>query len=192
MAGSSALRPPRRGAGWRAALLGLLGAAALAAGGCGARGDLAGPRETGTIRILSDPQGAAIDFDGVSRGETYDGKPLVLKGVPYGWHNVRASLPGRVPRVVEIDIGQPETEVRIPLSQEGYGRLAIHVHPPGAEVFIDSRYYGKAEPKVEVNTLSFGEHLLWVRLKGYRQERQNILVERQVDRAYHLFLKKEE
>lgn len=178
----------RRTPGRAAAALAL---ALLAAGGCG-KSVLLGPPPTGTLRILSEPEGAVIIFDGAGRGTTFNAKPIVLKGVTYGRHTVRAEFPGRVPRVEEVDFARPEAEIRIPLSRSRFGGFAVYVDPPGAEVFIDSRYYGKAAPKIEVNDLPFGEHSLWVRLEGYEVERQVIVVERQTDRAFRLFLRKQE
>ncbi|MBI1724870.1 MAG: PEGA domain-containing protein [Candidatus Tectomicrobia bacterium] len=166
--------------------------AALGAAGCSSRrGEVqeAG-RQLGAVRILSAPQGAVIDFDGTPRGETFDAKPLEIRGVPHGWHTIRATLPGRVPHVLEFNLERAQAEVRIVLSGDGYGRLNVRTLPPGGEVFVDSRYHGKAEPQIQVGALSYGEHSLWVRLEGHRQERLNILVERQIERSYHLFLTK--
>ncbi|OGL58950.1 MAG: hypothetical protein A3J27_07960 [Candidatus Tectomicrobia bacterium RIFCSPLOWO2_12_FULL_69_37] len=145
----------------------------------------------GAVKILSEPQGAVIDFDGTPRGETFDAKPVEIRGVPYGWHTIRAALPGRVPHVVEFNLERGQAEIRIPFSADGFGRLNARTFPPGAEVFVDSRYHGKAEPQIAVNGLSYGEHSLWVRLDGHRQERLNILVERQVEHSYYLYLTKE-
>ena len=148
-------------------------------------------RELGAVRILSAPPGAVIDFDGTPRGEALDDKPLDIRGVPYGWHTIRAALPGRVPHVLEFNLERSQAEIRVPVSADGFGRLTIRTFPPGAEVFVDSRYHGKAEPQIQVNSLSYGEHSLWVRLDGHRQERLNIVVERQVEHSYYLYLTKE-
>ncbi len=164
--------------------------AALAAAGCG-KGALLAPRGTGSIRIVSEPQGAVIIFDGTTKGWAYEKKPIVIKGVVNGWHTVRAAFPGRVTRVEEVEISGGEVSVRIPLDAQAFGRLTIYSTPPGGEVFIDSRFYGVANPKIEVNSLAYGEHILWVRLKGYKSKRHNIIVERQADRAYRVRLKKE-
>ncbi len=162
----------------------------IAAAGCG-KGDLFVPRGTGSISIQTEPQGAVITFDGTTRGWAYEKKPIVIKGVTNGWHTIRATLPGQVPRVEEVDLAGGETTVRIPLDPQAFGRLTIYSNPPGAEVFISSRFYGVANPKVEINSLSYGEHILWVRLKGYQSKRHNVIVERQTDRAYRIHLEKE-
>jgi hypothetical protein len=163
---------------------------ALVVGGCG-KGELLSPRKTGTITILTEPQGAVIIFDGSPKGWTYEKKPVVVKAVRHGWHTIRATLPGRVPRVEEVELNTSELEVRIPLGTSSFGRLTIFSDPPGGEVFIGSRFFGTANPKVEINSLAYGEHTLWVRLKGYVDKRQNVIVERQADRAYRVRLTKE-
>lgn len=160
------------------------------AAGCG-KADLFVPRGSGSITIYTEPQGAVITFDGSTRGWAYEKKPIVIKGVANGWHTIRATIPGRVPRVEEVDLAGGEMTVRIPLDPQAFGRLTIYSDPPGAEVFIDSRFYGVANPKVEVNSLAYGEHVFWLRLKGYKSERHNVIVERQTDRAYRVHLKKE-
>ncbi|MBI3128503.1 MAG: PEGA domain-containing protein [Candidatus Tectomicrobia bacterium] len=172
---------------WAAVLLAMLAAAA----GCFRRsGPVEVTREVGTVRILSEPEGAAVDFDGRPRGEAFKAEPLVIRGVPYGWHSIRATRLGMVPHILEFNLERPEAEFRIPVSAGGAGRLTVRTVPPGAEVFISSRYYGKADPQIQVSALAYGEHSLWVRLDGHRQERINILVERQIERTYHLFLTK--
>ncbi len=161
-----------------------------AAVGCG-KAALFVPRGSGSVSITTEPQGAVITFDGTTKGWTYEKKPIVIKGVANGWHTIRATLPGQVPRVEEIDLGSGETRISIPLDPQAFGRLTIYSNPPGAEVFIDSRFYGVARPKIEVNSLSYGEHILWMRLQGYQSKRHNIIVERQADRSYRVYLKKE-
>lgn len=163
---------------------------ALVAFGCG-KDPLLIRRGSGTIQIVSEPQGAVVIFDGSPRGWTYEKKPIVLRGVPHGWHTIRATLPGRVPRIEEVELGTSNLEVRIPLDTQSFGRLTVYTSPPGAEVYIGSRFYGTTDPRIEINSLPYGQHNLWVRLKGYQDKRHNIIVERQADRAYRILLTKE-
>lgn len=158
--------------------------------GCG-KTPLLVRRGSGTVQIVTEPQGAVVIFDGSPKGWTYEKKPIVLKGVPHGWHTIRATLPGRVPRVEEVELGTSNLEVRIPLDTQSFGRVTVYTSPPGAEVYIGSRFYGTTNPKIEINSLPYGQHSLWVRLKGYEDKRHNIVVERQADRAYRILLKKE-
>lgn len=168
----------------RAIVVGIL--IGLAAAGCGKGKVFDLPRGAGTVTIITEPQGAIIAFDGSVRGRTYEKQPIVLKGITHGWHTIKATLPGHVPRVEEVRIDGSETEIRIPLSRDTFGRLSVVVDPPGAEVFIDSRYHGMAEPGKDIDSLAFGEHTLWLRLKGFQSEKRTITVERQFHRAYRL------
>jgi len=178
----------RHRAAWAAVCL-LMG---LAAAGCAKDKVSVAPEGLSEVTIYSLPQGAIVIFDGTERGWTYAQKPLVLKGVPYGWHTIRVSLPTYVLRIDQVRLERPKMDVRIRLSKKSFGRLTVVVDPPGAEVFVDSRYYGKASPAVDVDSLPFGEHTVFVRKKGFLSERRNIVVERQFHRAYRLRLKAKE
>ena len=162
-------------------------------GGCGffssSRIQLA-PRGTGTVRIIVESSGAEVAFDGSSRGKSGKSVPIVIKGVAYGWHTIRVSLPGFVPRVDEVEVGSEETTARIALRELVAGRVSIYTTPPGGEIFIDSRYYGKAAPEIKLPQLPFGTHSLWIRLEGYASESRSIIVDRQTDRAYRMHLEK--
>jgi hypothetical protein len=164
---------------------------ALGIAGCGKGKLLDLNQGSGTLTIATEPQGAVITFDGSNKGWAYAQKPIVLKGVSYGWHTVKASLPGYVPRIDEIDLGSSQVAVRMALSKDTFGRLTIIVEPSGAGVFVDSRFYGAASPVKEIDGLAFGEHTVWVRKKGFRPGRKSIVVERQTHRAYRLIMRPE-
>ncbi len=162
-------------------------------GGCGffsSSGVQLGPRGTGTVRIIVENPGAEIAFDGSPRGKSGKGVPIVIKGVVFGWHTARVSLPGFVTRIDEVEVGSEETTVRIALRESVAGRVSIYTTPPGGEIFIDSRYYGKAAPEIKLPRLPFGTHSLWIRLEGYVNESRSIIVDRQTDRAYRMHLEK--
>ncbi len=146
--------------------------------------------QKGRVRIMSSPPGAAIEFDGTPRGATQAKGPLLIRSVVYGWHTIRATFPGRVPHVEDVELRAEDILVRIPLDDTKFGRLVVITNPPGAEVFIDSRYYGVTKERLVLDDLPFGSHSLWVRLKGYRDERRRIVIERQQERAYRIHLEK--
>lgn len=171
---------------WRAFGLAACLLIAFGVAGCGKGKLLELNQGSGTMTVTSEPQGAVITFDGSNRGWAYAQKPIVIKGISYGWHTVKASLPGYVPRIDEMDFGSSQVAVHMVLSKDTFGRLSIVVEPSGAEVFVDSRFYGVASPVKEINGLAFGEHTVWVRKKGFRPERKSIVVERQTHRAYRL------
>lgn len=163
----------------------------FAAMGCGKGPFLDDPADRiGALEIMSVPPGVTIELNGQPRGETQTGKPIVVNGLPYGWHTIRAAFPGRVSRLEMIELREKRLRVRIPVQGTAFGRTVIYTTPPGAEVFIESRYYGVTKPLLAIDNLSLGTHTLWVRLKGYQDKRRTIVVERQLERAYRLHLVK--
>ena len=166
--------------------------AMVSALGC-ARGKKAAeaPRSgKGEIVVTSKPEGAVVIFNGNPRGEAYSLRPVEIKGVDYGRHSIRAEFPGYVGQVVEVDVRVKKTSIEIRLSRDGAGRLVVRSDPPGAEVFIGSRYYGKADPALEVTNLTPGEYSMWLRLPGHGMERRKVIVERRRERRYMVVLDK--
>ena len=165
----------------------------LASGAGCARGKKAAeaPRSgKGEIVVTSKPEGAFVIFNGNPRGETYKLRPVEIKGVDYGRHSIRVEFPGYVGQVVEVDVRTKKTPIEIRLAKDGAGRLVVRSDPPGAEVFIGSRYYGKASPAIEVTDLAPGEYSMWLRLPGHGMERRNVIVERRRERRYMVVLEK--
>lgn len=163
----------------------------LLAAGCGKGPFLDDPADRlGTLEISSAPPGVTVLLNGQPRGETRAESPIAVNGLPYGWHTIRATFPGRVTRLEEVELLQKRLRVRVPLEKPVFGRTVIYTTPPGAEVFIESRYYGMTKPFLVIDNLPFGTHTLWVRLKGHREKRRTLVVERQLERAYRLHLVK--
>ncbi|MDA0999146.1 MAG: PEGA domain-containing protein [bacterium] len=163
----------------------------LVAAGCGKDPFLDDPADRlGALEISSVPTGVSILLNGQPRGETRSESPIVVNGLPYGWHAIRATFPGKVTRLEEVELREKRLRVQVPLEEPAFGRTVIYTTPPGAEVFIESRYYGVTKPFLVINDLSFGSHTLWVRLKGHQDKRRTIVVERQLERAYRLGLAK--
>lgn len=144
----------------------------------------------GEIVVTSRPEGAVVIFNGSPRGEAYRLRPVVIKGVDYGRHSIRAEFPGYVGQVLEFDVRAKKTPIEMRLTKDGAGRLVVRSDPPGAEVFIGSRYYGKADPALEVTNLAPGEYSMWLRLPGHGMERRNVIVERRRERRYMIVLDK--
>ncbi len=164
---------------------------ALASGvGCLGERRVELPRGQASVLVTSEPDGATIIFDGNPHGAAYAKKPVEIKGVAYGRHSIRAQFPGYVTQVLEVDVRSEKVPLKMRLSKGGEGRLVIRSSPSGAEVFINSRYYGKADPALEVTTLAAGEHSMWLRLPGHLMERQNVIVESRRERHYQVALDK--
>lgn len=162
--------------------------ALAAGGGCFGEKPVEIPRGQASVLVTSEPAGAVIIFDGNPYGAAYAEKPVEIKGVAYGRHSIRAQFPGYVTQVLEVDVRSERVPLTMRLSKGGEGRLVIRSVPPGAEVFINSRYYGKAEPALAVTTLAAGEHSMWLRLPGHLMERQNVIVESRRERHYQVAL----
>lgn len=144
----------------------------------------------GEVVVTSNPEGAVVIFNGNPRGEAYRLRPVEIKGVDYGRHSIRAEFPGYVGQVLEFDVRAKKTPIEMRLTKDGAGRLVVRSDPPGAEVFIGSRYYGKADPAIEVTNLAPGEYSMWLRLPGHGMERRNVIVERRRERRYMVVLDK--
>ncbi len=144
----------------------------------------------GEIIVTSKPEGAFVIYNGNPRGETYSLKPVEIKGVDFGRHSIRAEFPGYVGQVVEVDMRSKKMSIEIKLTKDGAGRLVVRSDPPGAEVFIGSRYYGKASSAIEVTDLTPGEYSMWLRLPGHGMERRKVIVERRRERRYTVVLEK--
>ncbi len=148
------------------------------------------PRGKGDVIVTSKPEGAAIIFNGNPRGAAYSLRPVEVKGVDYGRHSIRAEFPGFAGQVLEVDLRVKKMPIEMTLTRDGAGRMVVRSDPPGAEVFIDSRYYGKADPALEVKSLGPGEYSMWLRLSGHEMERRNVIVERKRERLYMVVLDK--
>lgn len=182
--------PPKRSIRSIIVLFALL---TLATGAGCARGKKAAeaPRSgKGEIVVTSRPEGAVVIFNGNPRGEAYKLRPVEIKGVDYGRHSIRAEFPGYVGQVLEVDVRAKKTPIEMRLTKDGAGRLVVRSDPPGAEVFIGSRYYGKTDPAIEVTDLAPGEYSIWLRLPGHGMERRNVIVERRRERRYMIVLDK--
>lgn len=182
--------PPKRSI---RSILVLFALCALASGAGCLRGKKAAdvPRSgMGEIVVTSKPEGAAVIFNGNPRGAAYSLRPVEIKGVDYGRHSIRAEFPGYAGQVLEIDVRAKKMSVEMKLSKDGASRLVVHSDPPGAEVFIGSQYYGKADPALEVTNLAPGEYSMWLRLPGHGMERRNVIVERRRERRYMVVLDK--
>lgn len=186
----ASISPPKRSIH---TILVLFAVFALATGAGCARGKKTAeaPRSgKGEIVVTSRPEGAVVIFNGNPRGEAYKLRPVEIKGVDYGRHSIRAEFPGYVGQVLEVDVRAKKTPIEMRLTKDGAGRLVVRSDPPGAEVFIGSRYYGKTDPAIEVTNLAPGEYSIWLRLPGHGMERRNVIVERRRERRYMIVLDK--
>ena len=103
--------------------------------------------ETGTLYIVSTPQGASTFVDDVNYGKT----PALASGLTEGDHQVRISLSGFQEWIgtVNVEGGSTKTVSQtLPIDTStqtqtaGTGSVSISLNPPGAQVYIDNAYVG--------------------------------------------------
>jgi hypothetical protein len=186
--------PPPRSSGIRLVIGSLLVLAALAGGGllllrgpdeapptrAAAPADAATPRPlTGTLRVTADAEGAVVLLDGRRLGLA----PQTATGLSPGRHRVRIERFGREPfeEEVEVAAGEERTlhaalgltpEARARARNAGLPALRVVSDVPGASVFLDREFVGKAP--VEIAELSPGPHRLNVSAEGYEMYAEEI------------------
>jgi tetratricopeptide (TPR) repeat protein len=123
----------------------------------------------GSLQVVSDPPGATVYLDGISRGET----PLTLAKVTPGIRKLRASMPGFVSVIREVEIisGQ-EAAVEVELG----GRLNILSIPSGARAFIDEKYVGITPLRTE--RIPAGSYQLRLAKERYKDRLSAVVLSR--------------
>lgn len=126
----------------------------------------------GVVRVLSDAQGARAFLDGIDMGPV----PVDIKDVKAGEHIIEVKAPGfqTGEKKVTIRAGQSEI-VKFDLNTSNdQGTIKIVSTVPEAEVFIDGAAVGKVPQEKRI---AVGEHPVVVRLPGYKQFEQKVLIE---------------
>lgn len=129
------------------------------------------PPNTGSLYVVSTPQGAGVYVD----GNYYGPAPQIVSGMSTGYHAVRLSLSGfqdwtgsvyvtggETTRVTQTLTVGPTTQ---PTYSPGTGGLAISSNPIGAQVYLDNNYLGLTpltSPAVQA-----GSHVVLLKLSGY-------------------------
>lgn len=117
----------------------------------------------GSIRVLSNVQGAHVFLDGTDMGEV----PIDIKDVKSGEHVIEVRAPGYQTREERITVNAgSSTVLKLDLNKEAKSEAIIKVISPvpGADVYIDGGPVGKAPVEQEV---AAGNHLVRVELPGY-------------------------
>ena len=131
--------------------LGLHGLAAVPAGAPSSR-----------LNVTSQPDGAEVVVDGVSRGTA----PLSVRDLAPGAHRVRLRLPGYEDRDCIVTTGgEPVAECRGTLEEEK-GLLLLKTVPEGCDVLLDGVSIG-VSPRLVTNLATKDTHRLRLRKEGY-------------------------
>jgi hypothetical protein len=135
---------------------------------------------TGSIYMVTTPQGASAFADGVYYGIT----PALASGLMPGTHQVRLSLAGFADWVgnVQVTSGATTTVTQTlhvvtptPTTAPGTGTVSVSSSPSGAQVFLDGVYMGITP--VTLQSVSPGSHIVTLRNPGYSDWQANIAVQ---------------
>lgn len=127
---------------------------------------------TGSIRITSDPPGAAITLDGAATGQT---TPATFEGL-----SVNRSVPVSLSLAGYPDVGfqvRAEADSTVEVTRSMGTRrteLTVASNPPGAFVFLDERPVGRAPHRID--DVTYGTHTLRVVQDGYAEWTREIQV----------------
>jgi hypothetical protein len=119
-------------------------------------------RDTGSVSIDSKPSGAEISVDGTIKGKT----PAEILEYP-GSHEVVLNLSGfyDCSKTVSVKAG---SGVSVSCNLEpSLGSIIVRSNPPGAEILIDGKSLGKADPGLNVSNLEPGSYKVLFKLAGY-------------------------
>jgi hypothetical protein len=125
---------------------------------------------TGTIYVVSTPQGASAYVDGIYYGIT----PALATGLVPGNHQVRISLSGFQDWIGTVNVvGGTTTTVTqtlrvgtpTPTQAPGTGSVAVSSNPSGAQVFMDNVYEGITP--LTISSVQPGSHTFVIKQPGY-------------------------
>jgi hypothetical protein len=111
--------------------------------------------ETGTVTVTTDPPGADVDIDGVTRGQS----PLKLALAP-GAHTMVVRANGES-RTIPINIAagaEVSQYLDMPKAGADLGQLHVRTEPPGARVSIDGTLIGTTP--MTIGELLPGDHIV--------------------------------
>jgi serine/threonine protein kinase/tetratricopeptide (TPR) repeat protein len=142
------------------------------------------PHEIAALSVQSEPPGATILLD----GKPPQASPNTFAHVPFGTHELTATLDNYEPIKQEIEVRQgmtPEIHLKLTPSQE-IAALSVQSEPPGAAILLDGK-----PPQVLPNTFThvpIGTHELTATLDDYEPIKQDIQVRRGMTPEIHLRL----
>jgi len=135
---------------------------------------------TGSIYMVTTPQGANAYVDGVYYGIT----PALASGLAPSTHQVRLSLAGFADWVGNVQVTSGgtttvsqtlHTVTPTPTRTPNTGTVSVSSSPPGAQVFLDDVYMGITP--VTLPSVSPGSHIVLLRNPGYSDWQATIVVQ---------------
>ena len=131
----------------------------------------------GSVKVRSQPGGAEIFLDGVSRGRTPpDGmEPLVIPDVKEGEHQIVARKPGYNDLRHDFQLMPKEPKfITLPGMVELPGQVEVTTDPTGAKVFVNGEWRGKSPYLLKDQKA--GVIMVRVELEGYDAVSQEVTV----------------
>jgi formylglycine-generating enzyme required for sulfatase activity len=144
-------------------------------------------RQSGTLEISTNPEGANIYLDGNEVG-VYKGFPLVIDNVPIGKHQIRAVMIGYDENTTSADVNFDQISTVHLVLKGKLGALFVSSTPDGANIFIDSKNTGKKSP-YKFNDLPNGKYQLTLTMPGYLDTLQTLNVAPGATKSVNITLK---
>ncbi len=125
---------------------------------------------TGLLLVHSSPEGATVEIGGAFYGVT----PTLISSLSLGDYRVRLTLPGYLPRELDISIdSRTPRKVQAELVSE-MATLLLTSTPAGARVVVNGAARG--ETPCTVDRVPEGDATVEILLDGYQPHRQNVRV----------------
>ena len=127
--------------------------------------------DSGIVDCKTDPAGATVLVNGISRGTT----PCVIERVPKGYATFVFKLKGYEEEKRELRIAPGDKQL-LSLSMQGRpAKLSVISSPEGARVTMDDNYVGKTP--ITVSPVRPGVHTIKAELAGYSPVFKTVVVE---------------
>ena len=130
----------------------------------------------GSVSISTKPHGGMIFFNGRNRGRAAKEKPVILKGIKFGFHSLTARFAEKVPTVFHFRLLKKKSTFVVPIQNGSRSMITFHISPAPAEIFVGSKFLGNADSRISTKKLGFGSHRVWIRKKGFQSFRFEIEV----------------
>lgn len=129
---------------------------------------------TGTLWVVSDPDGAEVYVNNVFKGMT----PLRLENVSSGSYSIKVLKDGyeTQTKTATVSKGQlSKVDFTLKRKSAGNATLIINSSPEGAEIYINGNLVGLTGPQAKF-TVPEGTHTIKVYLEGYKEYSVTITV----------------
>lgn len=117
--------------------------------------------DSGLVECTSEPAGATVVVNGVSRGVT----PITIDGIPKGLASFKFQLDGYGEEVRELRLAPGDRQTLAIQLKGRPGRLTVVSTPERATVFVDNDYQGRTP--ITLGKIAPGTHDIRVELEGH-------------------------